>query len=462
MIRQFLLASLLLLAGCHSPVQKPVPLPPPDVTHHLVVLTYNGGATRFEAANGQAAGMQNDLVDLFALQYGYQVDYVTRDDVAGLLAALRQGQAHLLAADLIPARDQLHDLAFGSGYFPVHQVVVCNTDGIHPESIADLPGLRVATMAGSWHVDALRAARLRVPALRWQEATGGWEEGLLEQVAKGDLDVAVVDSATYDRVRHLYANLDVAFDLPPDGNLAWILPQAGSLVLRQQVNAFFAQIARDGRLKQIVDRYYGYANRLEDQDVGGILQRMHDVLPKYRKIFYEAQQLTGIDWRLLAAISYQESHWDPQATSPTGVRGMMMMTVDTADKMGVDDRLDARQSVLGGARYLQELIDQLGNNVDYADRIWMALAAYNQGQGHLDDARNLALSRHLNPRLWCDVKRTLPQLSAPGSHGGVRHGYCRGGEAVAFVESVRTYYDILQRYEKPWQPPLADFASPAK
>ncbi len=439
-----------------------MPLPPPEVTHRLVVLTYNGGATRFEAANGEPAGMQNDLVNLFALQFGYTVEYRTRDHVAELLDALRQQQAHLLAADLIPARDQLHDLVFGSSYFPVHQVVVCNTDGIHPESISDLPGLRVATVADSWHDDALRAARLKVPALQWREVAGGWEEGLLVQVARGDLDVAVVDSATYDRVRHLYANLDVAFELPPDGNLAWILPQAGSPVLRQQVNAFFAQIMRDGRLKQIVDRYYGYADRLEDQDVGGILQRMHAVLPKYRKIFYEAQQLTGIDWRLLAAISYQESHWDPQATSPTGVRGMMMMTVDTADKMGVDDRLDPRQSVLGGARYLQELIDQLGNNVDYADRVWMALAAYNQGQGHLDDARNLALNRHLNPRLWCDVKRTLPQLSVPGPHPGVHHGYCRGGEAVAFVESVRTYYDILQRYEKPWQPPLVDFASHTK
>ena len=461
-MRYWLFAPLLLLDGCHAPAPAPAPLPPPEVSHHLVVLTYNGGATRFEAANGEPAGMQNDLVDLFAMQYGYKVDYVTRDNVSELLTTLRHGQAHLLAADLIPARDNLHDLTFGAGYFPVQQVVICNTDGIHPDAISDLPGLRVATVAGSWHDDALRAARLRVPALQWQDVTGGWGEGLLAQVARGDLDAAVVDSATFDRMHHLYANLEVAFELPPAGNLSWIMPQAGSQNLRQQVNAFFAQIQRDGRLKQIIDRYYGYANRLEDQDVGGILQRMHDVLPKYRKVFYEAQQATGIDWRLLAAISYQESHWDPQATSPTGVRGMMMMTVETADKMGVDDRLDPRQSVLGGARYLQELIDQLGNNVDYADRVWMALAAYNQGQAHLDDARNLALNRHLNPRLWCDVKRTLPQLAVPGRHAGVRHGYCRGGEAVAFVESVRTYYDILQRYEKPWRPPLADFTDHTK
>lgn len=455
-MRRWLLASwLLLLAGCHKPAEPVLHLPLPDSKHPLVVLTYNGAATQFESADGEPVGMQNDLVNLFAQQYGYPVTYVSKGSVSELLDALRHGQGHLVAADLIPSRDNLYQVAFSNSYYPVSQVVVVNRDGIAPKNSSQLQGLRVATVAGSWHVDALRTARLQVPALQWQEVSNGWEDALLQQVSQGDLDVAVVDSTSFDLARRLYPNLAVAFTLPPASNLAWMLPQNGSPLLRKQINDFFAGITQDGRLKQIIDRYYGYTNRLEDEDISGILQRMHDVLPRYRKVFYEAQQATGIDWRLLAAISYQESHWDPQATSPTGVRGMMMMTTDTADKMGVDDRLDAQQSVLGGARYLQTLMDQQGNQVDDADRVWMALAAYNQGQGHLDDARSLALERQLNPRLWCDVKQTLPKLSAPGHHAQIRHGYCRGGEAVIFVESVRTYYDILRRYEKAWQVPLS-------
>jgi membrane-bound lytic murein transglycosylase F len=186
-------------------------------------------------------------------------------------------------------------------------------------------------------------------------------------------------------------------------------------------------------------------------DVEGFMVATNGVLPKFRRHFHRAQELTELDWRLIAAIGYQESHWDPLATSPTGVRGLMMLTGETADRLGVTDRLDPKQSILAGARYVNYLKDTVPDRIPEPDRTWIALAAYNIGYGHLEDARILAKKKKLNPDSWTDLKATLPLLAKSEYHEEVKHGYARGGETVIFVENVRTYYDILARFEKPYQ-----------
>jgi len=154
----------------------------------------------------------------------------------------------------------------------------------------------------------------------------------------------------------------------------------------------------------------------------------------------------------LAAIGYQESQWNPYATSPTGVRGLMMLTGETADRMGVTDRLDARQSILGGARYLALMKDTLPDRIAEPDRTWLALAAYNQGQGHMEDARRVAQARGGSPDSWADVKQALPHLSRGTYAKAMKYGYARGGEALHFAENIRNYYDILLRLEPEYKP----------
>jgi len=121
-----------------------------------------------------------------------------------------------------------------------------------------------------------------------------------------------------------------------------------------------------------------------------------------------------------------------------------MLTEETADRMDVDNRLDARQSILAGARYLQMLKEQLPPRIPEGERLWMALAAYNQGMGHLEDARVLAARKGLNPNAWGDVKKTMPLLTQPEHFEQTKHGYARGGEAVILVETVHLYYDMLK------------------
>ena len=214
-----------------------------------------------------------------------------------------------------------------------------------------------------------------------------------------------------------------------------------------EAQKFFANIKQDGTLRRMLDRFYGHNERLEPIDSVTFITKAQTELPRLRNLFEEAGRVTGIEWQLLAAIGYHESHWNPLATSFTNVRGIMMLTGETADRMKVTDRLDPRQSIMAGARYLQMLKEQLPPRIADEERTWLALAAYNQGMGHLEDARVLTARKGLNADSWADVKKLMPQLTMPGIFEQTKHGYARGGEAVVLVETVHLYYDMLKHLD---------------
>jgi membrane-bound lytic murein transglycosylase F len=255
-------------------------------------------------------------------------------------------------------------------------------------------------------------------------------------------------------MRNVYPDLAAAFEIGETQKIVWALSPRSSQALRNALARFVEKAQKDGTIKRIYERYFGHVKRLGSSDILGILQRRAERLAELRRHFHEAQTLTGIDWRLLAAIGYQESQWNPLATSPTGVRGVMMLTGQTADRMGVSNRLDARQSIVGGARYLALMKEALPARITEPDRTWLALAAYNQGQAHMEDARRIAQGRGGDPDSWADVKEALPYLSRGTYAKFMKYGYARGGEALHFAENIRSYYDILLRLEPEFDPML--------
>jgi membrane-bound lytic murein transglycosylase F len=281
----------------------------------------------------------------------------------------------------------------------------------------------------------------------------------LDRLSAGKLDYVVSDSHVIELARNFYPNVSIAFSFGEPEPIAWVLPKDAEPELTDQITTFFDNIKRDGTLRILIDRYFGHVKRLNRLDIVAFLSRRETVLPRYAPMFKEAQELTGIDWRLLAALGFQESHWRPLATSPTGVRGLMMLTSVTADELGVKNRLDPHEAILAAGRYFLSLKERLPATIRDPDRTWMALASYNVGFGHVKDARILAQRHKLNPDLWINVRKMLPLLARSEYYKKLKYGFARGGEAVVLTENVRNYYDILKRHEEPHTPVLRVLAS---
>ena len=349
-----LAASLVLIAVTASaPVglidQEP-PLPRFSNAGELVVLTRNSPTTRYLDADGNFIGLEHDLVELFARDLGVPVRYVEVDAYADVLPRLEQGQAHMAAAGLSITPERANRFLFSPPYMEVQQVLVYNSTMPRPRSVKELESKLIEVVSDSSGAEHLRALSGRMPKLVWAEIPTVNPEDLLMRVSEGNTAYAVAGSHIVDVARNFYPNIAKGMAFGNAEKLAWAFPQNGDPLLVRRAREFFARITADGTLKRLMDRYYGHVKRLERSDLDNLFESVRTRLPDYRPLFHEAQELTGLDWRFVAALAFQESHWDPLATSPTGVRGMMMLTSNTADRLGVKDRLDARQSILAGAQ----------------------------------------------------------------------------------------------------------------
>lgn len=444
---------LIILSGCtKSPVS--VPVPDPDTTRELVVTTRYGPATYYLDAESNRAGYTYDVIQAFASQNGWTVKWQESESYAALFNRLHDRKTHLVAANLIAAAVEEQQLLRTPPLYETRVVVVTRDTAPKIRNLADLAKVRLGAMADSGHLPLLESVRHKYPKLNWVSLQDVFPEELLNRLVEGEFDAVVVNEQDYDLARNHYPSLKITYSLADKQPVVWALHYRSSKKLALKLNTFFIESRRNGKLKQIYERYFGHVKRLEPEHAEGILDRRLSTLPRYRKYFHEAENVTSIDWRLLAAIGYQESKWDPYATSFTGVRGLMMLTNETADRMGVTDRLDPKQSILAGAKYLTLLKESLPARIAEPDKTWLALAAYNQGLGHVEDARRIAKSKGMNADSWADVKQTLPLLSRGGYKGVMRYGYARGGEAVIFVESIRNYYDILAKLEPDYSPLL--------
>ena len=412
----------------------------------LIVLTRTSPTTYYLNADDQPVGFEYDLVQRFAERQGWRLILKNADTLDDLVDSMKAGKAHLAAAGLSITPKRKSRLRFGPVYRQEQELVICGDQVKQLGSPADLVGLRLEVVAGSSHVERLMELRRKHVDLTWKSIHAPSEEELLERVASGLADCAVSDELSYEVARNFLPALRKSLDLGKR-DIAWALPEWADEVLLKALQDFFAEVEHTGVMKSLRDRYFGHVSRLDPADAIGILEKRIKLLPPLKKHFFRAQNETGIDWRLLAALAYQESQWDKYAVSPTGVRGIMMLTGDTADRLGVSDRLDPEESILGGARYVVMLKDELSEHIPEPDRTWMALAAYNQGMGHLEDARRLAQRLGKSPDLWSDVKEVLPLISRSKYLRHLRYGFARGGEATILAENVRIYYDILSRYE---------------
>jgi membrane-bound lytic murein transglycosylase F len=408
----------------------------------LKVVTRNSPLAYYEGAAGPE-GPEFELARGFAQRLGVRLELQWVRTTAAALAAVARNRAHVAAAGLVVDEARADRVSFGPVYQRIDQHVVYRVEDALPRGPADLVGRRIVVQRNSRHAAALAQLAQQTPALTWSEIRAADTLDLLAQVALGKADVTVADSIEFSLGRHFHPDLRPAFKLAESEAVAWALSPHGADLLHE-VERYFAEIGNDGRLADILERNRRALVRFDRVDAANFVASVRERLPRYQAWFQEAAAETGIDWRLLAAIGYQESRWDEAAVSPTGVQGLMMLTAETAARVRVRDRSDPRESILGGARYLRVVERTLPRRIADPDRTWLTLAAYNVGYGHLEDARILTQRRGQDPDSWPDVRENLPLLAQERYFATLRRGYARGWEPVGFVRNVQTYAELLR------------------
>ena len=449
-----LLAFTLALSAC----SRPTTLQQIKAEGVLHVITRVAPSIYYKGRDGPT-GYDYELVQLFAEHLGVELRIRVAEDNTEILSVLAQDFAHIGLAGLSGQKQfqgQMRALATG---IEVESVVVYHRDSSKPEALADLADKPLHIVADSNHEPQLEEARIDTPQLSWRVHPGLDAAGLLARVESGELPYAVVSSNELALNHVFFPDVKEAIPLGPPRELAWLFPAMQDRSLIDAVEQFFGMLAEDGTMEQITERFYGHLDRLNYVGALTFVRHTEKRLPKYESLFRSYAEQFAMDWRLLAAIGYQESHWRPRATSPTGVRGLMMLTRSTAKYVGVKNRLSAEQSIRGGAKYLNIVHDQIPDRIEEPDRTWFALASYNVGFGHLEDARILTEQAGRNPDRWLDVKEFLPLLTQKEWYSQTKFGYARGHEPVIYVQNIRRYYDVLVRMTEPAATPdtlLAD------
>lgn len=418
-------------------------IPSPDETGVLKVVTRNGSTTYYLNRNEEPVGPEFALIKAFAKAKGWKVEWEVLDSTSAVLDRLADGNTHIAAAGLtfLPSRDDR--LTRGPSHTEITEQLVCHRDlrpfAERPEELRDL---NIRVTAGSSYAETLTALAEVNDKLRFSEDTDMSTERLLGEVADGKLDCTVADSNIVQVNRRYMPHLAIAMDLNEPQPMGWYLPK-GRDDLAKTATDWMKSEKGLVAISAVDYRYYTYIGEFDFVDVRALNRRIDARLPKFKEHFLTAEEQTGMPADLLAAQAYQESHWDPHAKSPTGVRGMMMLTLNTAKSLGVENRLDPVQSIDGGSRYLADRHRRLPDTIPEPDRTFLALASYNIGRGHLLDARTLARKLGKNPDSWIDMREVLPLLSDKQYYSTLRYGYARGYEPVQYVSRIRNYRDVI-------------------
>ena len=431
---------LLSLNGCGQPPTTLERIKEQGVLH---VITRNSPSTYFQDRNGDT-GFEYELVKRFADHLGVELKIETADNIDQLYNRLSAENGPVLAAaGLVPSPARLNTVRFSDPYLDVAAQIIYHRKDPRPKEPKQLIGRNLLALKGSIHEEHLQQIQKDYPEFRYDVSDQVETVDLLRMVDEQQINLTLVNSNQVAMNQVYFPNIRVAFTLDDNHQQSWAIAGGDDVSLLNEINRFLANARQSGLLQRLTERYYGHVDTLGYVGAYAFARHLQERLPNYEAAFRDAAKTHAVDWRLLAAMGYQESHWLPTATSKTGVRGLMMLTQRTAKAMGVSDRLDPKQSIQGGARYIALLLSELPESIYEADRVWFALAAYNVGMGHLEDARKLTVAEGLDPNKWLDVKTILPRLSQKQWYSKTRYGYARGGEPVHFVNNIRRYYDIL-------------------
>lgn len=442
-----LLCSLFFLSACDDMSSDKSQLDRIKARGFLRVGLLNSNRSYFIGPEGPD-GLDYEIARRFAQYLGVKLDVHPAYTIEGLLPALDDGEIDLIASAVIADGQDTKKYQYGPAYYSTTQQLVYKNGHWYPHKFSDLlaKDVTIGIPANSVYENTLRTLQDALPDLKWKSINGQNVESVLLSVADGTLDFTVADSIDIALTQQTDPDLAVALDLTEDQDATWLLKKEQNNSLYALVVEFFGQETESGEIDRLEAKYFSHLKSFDYVETRTFIRALDTTLPKWHKLF--VNYAGDFDWRFIAAISYQESHWNPRATSPTGVRGMMMLTQNTAKAMHVTNRLDPAQSIEGGVRYLKELVDRLPKTIYKDEKLWFALGSYNLGLGHILDARKIVKQQGKDENNWDNVSKVLPLLMKRQYYTKTRYGYARGAEAVAYVKNIRRYYQSILKWQR--------------
>ena len=429
------------LTGCQIDSQETSQLEQIQKRGVLRVGTLNNQLSYYIGPDGPT-GLEYELAERFAESIGVSLEIKPAYRLSGLFPALEAGQVDVVAAGISQSPERLTQFRSGPAYYYVSQQVVYQNGTNRPRNLTQLSesDAPVYVVDGSHFESTLHQLAATHPDIKVISSDADTYD-LLRQVSTGDIQFTVANSVDLSLAQRVYPNLSIAFDLTEDKPITWYTNKSDDEGLYALMIEFFGQLKQSGELAQLEEKYLGHISQFDYVDTRAFVRAIDSTLPKWEPLF--KKHAGEFDWRLIAAVAYQESHWNPSAKSPTGVRGMMMLTLPTAKSVGVTNRLDPEQSIEGGVKYLRQMVKRIPDSIAEHEKTWFALASYNVGFGHMMDARRLTKAQGGNPDLWSDVKERLPLLRQKKYYSQTRYGFARGDEAMNYVENIRRYYQSI-------------------
>lgn len=411
----------------------------------LRLITDNSISTYY-LYNGEPTGFEYDLAMEFAKYLNVDLDIVT-PGWNNMFAYLAEGKGDVIASGLAITEDRLEEVNFSIPYQKIQQHIVHHKLVFGPKNIEDLTYRTIHVARGTAYHSRLEKIKETGIEFNYILHDNTPTEDLIRMVYDREIKFTVaVNTLAYLNQRY-YPDIKIGIPIHKEKkSLAWAVNKQDSQML-EQINKFFLYANETGILHRITNKYYANIQETDPYDLKRFHQRIKTRLPRYMQTIVDESLLYGFDWRLVAAVIYQESHFNPKAKSFTNVRGLMQVTTSTAEEMGISNRLNPTQSIQAGIKYLDKMFKKFDYIEDDHERLLFALASYNVGYGHVRDAMQIADDLGLDGNKWQHLKTALPLLSKSKFYKNTKHGYARGWEPVQYVKRILTYYDILKQKE---------------
>ena len=408
----------------------------------LRVLTRNNAASYF-LWRGELLGFEYELIKAFAKKHKLRLEVVVAPSHKDLIPMLKEGKGDVIASFMtVTDERKAQGIKFSRHHHMVSEIIVTRHDDVSLKKIEDLKGRSIYVRRSSAYWQTLEKLKSQGIDFNLKVVPETMEtEEVIEKVAQGKYDLTLADSHILDIELTWRDDIKAAFPVGGPIKNAWAVRKKDSQLLIA-INQFIKKEYKGLFYNVTYKKYFKNSHKIIrhkreriDLSVDGVISPYDEIVKKYAEQY-------GFDWRLIVSQMYQESHFNPQAKSWVGAKGLMQVMPRTAKELKLTNLEDPETGIHAGIKYMKWVRERFELELDVKDRMWFTLAAYNAGQGHIKDARRLARQKGWNPNRWFNhVEKALLLLSKPKYAKQARHGYVRGHEPVKYVQQIKNRYE---------------------